>query len=118
MVCTPVAILWLHWVAFISLPITFALILLFGLLAYQIGYHPLLAILWCCGLFIPYFSVICILVLFFQAKSYLTKQNYRIALFGARPLPHEDVIADMDELIKTGKIRIPAQAPDIRSQEG
>jgi hypothetical protein len=109
MVCTPVAIIWLHWVAVISLPVTLALIVFFGLLAYQIEYHPLLAVLWCCGLFIPYASVIFILVLFFQAKSYLTKQNYRIALLGAKPLPHQDVVADMDELIKAGKIRMPGQ---------
>src|SRR5882762_10931712 len=93
MVCTPIAIFWLHWFAFISLPITLTLIVLFGLLAYQTGYHPLLAILWCCGLFIPYANFILMLVLFIQAKTYLTKQNYRIALLGARPLPPEDIIA-------------------------
>jgi hypothetical protein len=109
MICTPVAIFFLHWFAFISLPITISVIGLFGLLAYQIGYHPLIAVLWCAGLFIPLANFVIMLFLFFQSKAYLKKQNYRIVLLGARPEPPEDVIAEMDVLIKGGKIRVPDQ---------
>jgi hypothetical protein len=118
MVCTPIAILWLHWFAFISLPITLSVLCLFGLLAYQIGYHPLMAALWCVGLFIPWANFVFMLVLFFQAKAYLKKQNYRIVLLGARPMPPEDVIADMDLLIKAGKIRMPKPSRDVGQAGG
>ena len=118
MVSTPIAIFWLHWFALISLPITLLVIFLFGLLAYQIEYHLLLAVLWCVGLFIPMANFVLMLVLFIQAKAYLKRQNYRIVLLGARPNPPEDVIADMDVLIKAGKIRMPDQGSDVGQAGG
>lgn len=118
MVCTPIAIFWLHWFALISLPITLLVIGLFGLLSYQIGYQPLIALLWCVGLFIPLANFVLMLLLFFQAKAYLKKQNYQIVLMGARPIPPEDVIADMDALIKAGKIRMPDQDSDVGQAGG
>jgi len=58
------------------------------------------------------------LVLFFQAKAFLKKQNYRIVLLGARPIPPEDVIVDMDALIKAGKIRMPNSGSDMGQAGG
>jgi hypothetical protein len=110
LICTPIAILWVHWFALVSLPITISLIGLFGLMAYQIGYHPLVAVLWCGALFIPVANFVLFLVLWIQIKTYLRKQNYRIVLLGARPAPPEDVLAEMDILIKEGKIRVPDQS--------
>jgi hypothetical protein len=118
MITTPIAIYLLHWFALISLPITVVLILLFGLLAYQIEYHPLVAVLRCAGLFVPLLNFPVMLFLFFQAKAYLKKKNYRIVLLGVRPSPPEDVITDMDALINAGKIRMPNQGSDAGQAGG
>jgi hypothetical protein len=57
-----------------------------GLLAYQIGYQPLVAVLWSVALFIPIGSLVVIVVLFIQAIGYLKKSDYKISGLGAKPM--------------------------------
>jgi len=81
-------------VSYLFIFIVWASIILFngvsGLLAYQIEYRPIIAVIWGAALFLPYVSLIVIVVLFIQAKSYLRKKNYKIGLWGARPISPED----------------------------
>jgi hypothetical protein len=81
----------------------------FGLVAYQIEYHPVVAVLWVIPLFVPVVNIILLLILLFQAKTYLRKHNYDIVLLGARLVPSADTIADTDAMIKEGKIKVPDQ---------
>ena len=53
-------------------------------LAYQIGYHPVLAVLWGAAFFIPMFNFIVFLLLWVQIKKFLIAQGYRIVLMGAK----------------------------------
>jgi hypothetical protein len=85
----PFAIFVFHWFMLVTTVAFLVFVVVFGLLAYQIEYHPLIAVIWSAGLFLPYASLIVILVLFIQTKSYLRKKNYKIGLWGARLNPPE-----------------------------
>jgi hypothetical protein len=67
----------------------------FALLAYQIGYHPVVAVLLTFCLFIPLVNFVLFLVLLIQAKTYLRKQNFKIILRGARPLTEQEIAQKM-----------------------
>jgi hypothetical protein len=60
----PFAIFVFHWFMLVVMAEFVAFVFVFGFLAYQIEYHPLIAVIWSAGLFIPYASLIVILVLF------------------------------------------------------
>ncbi|HUB67832.1 MAG TPA: hypothetical protein VL981_10145 [Candidatus Methylacidiphilales bacterium] len=85
----PISLFVFHWFFYIQLASEILFICVCGLLVYQIEYHPLIAIAWIGAFYIPYANLIALVVLFFQVKAYLRKKNYRIGLWGARPIPPE-----------------------------
>ena len=82
-------ILVFHLLFVVHLLVFFLFVFVFGLLAYQIGYHPIVAVLWCVGLFIPFVNFIVLLLMLAQSKTFLRKNNYKIGLWSAHPIAPE-----------------------------
>jgi uncharacterized paraquat-inducible protein A len=88
-ISVPISIFIFHWFAVINLATSILLDCVSGFLAYQIGYRPIIAIIWIAALFVPYVNLIVLVVLFIQVRTYLKKSSYKIGLWGARPISPE-----------------------------
>ena len=94
-----------HWLgpvpvfAFVYLGTSLVFALALGLLAYHIGYHPILAAVTCVSFFVPMVGLIMLLIVYFQGKFYLKKHGYKIVLMGAKPDPQfsEPSAIDLDQ---------------------
>jgi hypothetical protein len=87
-----VTILSPHWtdvlsglMLLLSVALTVAYLFAFGLLAHQLGYHPVVVALICVALFLPFANFVLFFVLFFHGQNYLRKEGYALSLFDARP---------------------------------
>ncbi len=74
----------------IALPAILGTILCAGLVAYEIGWHPVQAILGAILFCVPFISIIFLLYLISKAKAYLEWNDYEIVLRGARHVPPDE----------------------------
>jgi hypothetical protein len=85
-VSVPITIFVFPWFDTIQLLSTILFILVSGLVAYQIEYRPIFAVMWCLVLVVPFVNLVAMVVLFIQAKSYLKRHSYKFGLWGAFPI--------------------------------
>ena len=76
-----------NFLAICFLPLELCFLILMVILAYQIGFNPVIAVLWGCALFIPVANFILFFVLWIKTKNFLRRNGYVIALLGARLAP-------------------------------